>query len=351
MITAIESYLGQPVPRASQPAPIVEVDFLPTYLKAIESFADLDLIAKSQMKFCIDSMYGAGGTILSAIFGRIGVANVPIRFNPDPLFPGINPEPIEPNIRALGEATVANHCQAGLCTDGDADRIGATDENGNFVDPHKIYSALLSWVLKYKGWPGAVTRAFNTTKMLDRIAKKYNRELIEHGIGFKYVVDLMLEREIVMGGEESGGIGFQRHLPERDGLLNCLLLANVMAQEGKTLGQLVADLQAEYGEHQYGRIDLHISDDQKNAAIARARALPISDTSFAGMPILRQENLDGVKFYLDNPEAKTKPNAAETWLLLRASGTEPLMRIYAESCSKESVAKLLDSARKFALCE
>ena len=351
MITAIESYLGQPVPRASQPAPIVEVDFLPTYLKAIESFADIDLIAKSQMKFCIDSMYGAGGTILSAIFGRIGVANVPIRFNPDPLFPGINPEPIEPNIRALGEATVANHCQAGLCTDGDADRIGATDENGNLVDPHKIYSALLSWVLKYKGWPGAVTRAFNTTKMLDRIAKKYNRELIEHGIGFKYVVDLMLEREIVMGGEESGGIGFQRHLPERDGLLNCLLLANVMAQEGKTLGQLVADLQAEYGEHQYGRIDLHISDDQKNAAIARARALPISDTSFAGMPILRQENLDGVKFYLDNPEAKTKPNAAETWLLLRASGTEPLMRIYAESCSKESVAKLLDSARKFALCE
>ena len=172
MITAIESYLGQPVPRASQPAPIVEVDFLPTYLKAIESFADLDLIAKSQMKFCIDSMYGAGGTILSAIFGRIGVANVPIRFNPDPLFPGINPEPIEPNIRALGEATVANHCQAGLCTDGDADRIGATDENGNFVDPHKIYSALLSWVLKYKGWPGAVTRAFNTTKMLDRIAKR-----------------------------------------------------------------------------------------------------------------------------------------------------------------------------------
>jgi phosphomannomutase len=349
MITAIESYLGKPVPRASQSAPITEVDFLPSYLKAIESFANLDLIAKSGMKFCIDSMYGAGGAILSDIFNRIGVANLPIRSNPDPLFPGINPEPIEPNIRALGEATVANHCQAGLCTDGDADRIGATDENGNFVDPHKIYSVLLSWVLKYKGWPGAVTRAFNTTKMLDRIAKKYGRELIEHGIGFKYVVDLMLEREIVMGGEESGGIGFQRHLPERDGLLNCLMLANVMAQEGRTLGELVADLQAEYGEHQYGRIDLHISDDIKNAAIARARALPAGDATFAGMPILRQENLDGVKFYLDNPEAKTKPNAAETWLLLRASGTEPLMRIYTESCSKESVTKLLESARAFAL--
>jgi phosphomannomutase len=349
IISAIESYLGKPVPRAATPAPITEVDFLPHYLKAIESFADLGLIAKSGMKFGIDSMYGAGATILSDIFTRIGVAHVQIRSNPDPLFPGINPEPIEPHIRALGEAVIANHCHAGLCTDGDADRIGATDEDGNFVDPHKIYSVLLSWVLRRKNWPGAVTRAFNTTKMLDRIAKKYGRELIEHGIGFKFVCDYMLEREIVMGGEESGGIGFQRHLPERDGLLNCLLLANVMAEEGRTLGQLVADLQAEYGEHQYGRIDLHIPDDVKNAAIARARAFEPGEAVFAGMPILRVETLDGVKFYLDNPEAKMKPNAAETWLLLRASGTEPLMRIYSESVSKESVSKLLESARAFAL--
>jgi phosphomannomutase len=159
----------------------------------------------------------------------------------------------------------------------------------------------------------------------------------------------MLEREILMGGEESGGIGFQRHLPERDGLLNALLLANVMAEEGKPLGELVADLQAEYGEHQYGRIDLHIPEDVKNGAIARAKALKHGDPIFAGMPIHHQETMDGVKFYLDNPEATSKPKAAETWLLLRASGTEPLMRIYCESCSKESVAKLLESARKFAL--
>jgi phosphomannomutase len=351
IIAAIETYLGKAVPRPAQAASITELDFLPPYLQAIETFADLDLIAKSGMKFCIDSMYGAGGTIISDIFTRIGVDHVQIRGNVNPLFPRINPEPIEPHIRALGEATVENHCQAGLCTDGDADRIGATDEDGNFVDPHKIFSVLLSWVLRRKGWPGAVTRAFNTTKMLDRICKKHGRELIEHGIGFKFVCDYMLEREIVMGGEESGGIGFQRHLPERDGLLNALLLANVMAQEGKTLGQLVADLQAEYGEHQYGRIDLHIPDDIKNAAIARARALQPGDPVIAGMPILRQETLDGVKFYLDNPEAKTKPNAAETWILLRASGTEPLMRIYTESTSREAVAKLLESGRKFALSQ
>jgi phosphomannomutase len=349
IIAEIESYLGAPVPVAAAPAPIDLVDFIAPYMLAIENFADLDLIAKSGFKFGIDSMYGAGRQLIAGIFTEIGVDFVQIRGHVNPLFPGINPEPIEPNIRALGEAVVANKCDAGLCTDGDADRIGAVDEHGEFVDPHKIFSVLLSWVLKYKGWPGDVTRAFNTTKMLDRICAKHGRTIHEHGIGFKYVVDYMQEREIVMGGEESGGIGFQRHLPERDGLLNALLLANVMAEEKKTLGQLVAGLQAEYGEHQYGRIDLHIDDELKSRAIARARALPVGDASFAGMPILRMETLDGVKFYLDNPEAKTKPNAAETWLLLRASGTEPLMRIYSESCSKESVAKLLEAARGFAL--
>ena len=352
MIADIESRLGQPVPRSAAPAPITEVDFLPPYLTAIQSFTPLDALKSSGMNFGLDAMYGAGGSIIADIFARLGVRHVQIRANADPLFPGINPEPIEPHIRALADAVVANGCQAGLATDGDADRIGAVDEHGNFVDPHKIYCVLLSWVLKrHNDWPGAVTRAFNTTKMLDRICLKHGRELIEHGIGFKFICDLMLERTILMGGEESGGIGFQRHLPERDGLLNSLLLANVMAEEGKTLGALVADLQAEYGEHQYGRIDLHISDEIKNAAIARARALEPGDPVFAGMPIYCQENLDGVKFYLDNPEATSKPKAAETWLLLRASGTEPLLRIYSESCSKESVARLLESARKFALGE
>jgi alpha-D-glucose phosphate-specific phosphoglucomutase len=349
IISEIESFLGAPVAKAAHPAAIEEVDFIPPYMAAIEQFADLKLIGQSGFKFGIDSMYGAGRELIAGIFTRIGVDFVQIRGHVDPLFPGINPEPIEPNIRALGEAVVANKCDAGLCTDGDADRIGAVDEHGEFVDPHKIFSVLLEWVLKRKGWPGDVTRAFNTTKMLDRICAKYGRTIHEHGIGFKYVVDYMQQQQIVMGGEESGGIGFQRHLPERDGLLNALLLANVMAEEKKTLGQLVADLQAEYGAHQYGRIDLHIPDEVKNGAIARAKALKTGETAFAGMPILRVETLDGVKFYLDNPEAKTKPNPAETWLLLRASGTEPLMRIYSESCSKESVAKLLESARKFAL--
>lgn len=346
IMAAIETYLDKPLPRAVQETEIAEVDFLPDYMAAIRKFADLDLIAKSGFKFAIDCMYGAGGGILAGIFKSIGVDYVEIRANRDPLFPGINPEPIEPHVRALEETVVAHKCHAGLVTDGDADRIGAADEHGNFVDPHKIYAVLLEWLLTRKKWPGDVTRAFNTTSMLDRICARYGRRLHEHGIGFKYVCDLMLEKEILIGGEESGGIGIARHLPERDGLLNALLIANVMAEEGKTLGQLVQQLQDAYGEHQYGRIDLHIDDRLKNAAIARARA---GVKQFAGMPVEHVETLDGIKFFLDNPEAKTKRNAAKTWLLLRASGTEPLLRIYSESCSKESVAKLLEAAREFAM--
>jgi phosphomannomutase len=156
----------------------------------------------------------------------------------------------------------------------------------------------------------------------------------------------MLEKEILIGGEESGGVGISKHLPERDGLLNSLLLANVMADERKTLGELVAALQAEYGEHQYGRADMHIDDALKESAIRRAKA---GVTYIAGLKILKTETLDGIKFFLENPACVGKPNAAETWLLLRASGTEPLLRVYCESCSQESVHQILTAAQDFVM--
>ena len=346
IIAEIERELGKPLPAAATPAAIQEDDFVGPYIAAIRAFANLEAIRTSGLKFGIDCMYGAGRGVLADIFRELGVEHVEIRAEHNPLFPGINPEPIEPHIRALGEAVVAHRCQAGFATDGDADRLGAIDEHGQFVDPHKIYSILLDWILRTKGWPGGVTRAFNTTSMLDRIAAKHGRKLWEHGIGFKYICDLMLEQDILIGGEESGGIGIKRHLPERDGLLNALLLATVMAEEKKTLGQLVQALQEEYGEHQYGRIDLHIADDLKNATIAKARA---GVESFAGMKVERISTLDGIKFFLKNPEAAEKPKAAESWLLLRASGTEPLLRIYSESCSRASVEKLLEAGRQFAV--
>jgi phosphomannomutase len=347
-MAAIESALGDPLADAATPAKIEEVNFNPEYIAAIAKFVDLDAIRASGYKFLIDCMYGCGRGVIAGIFTRAGIPFVEIRSELNPLFPGINPEPILPHIHATQLAVVAQKCDAGFITDGDADRIGAVDEHGNVVDAHKVFSVLLYWLLTRKGCPGDVTRAFNTTKMIDRIAAKYGRTLHEHGIGFKYVCDLMLKQEILIGGEESGGIGISRHLPERDGLLNSLLLANVMADEKKTLGQLVAALQEEFGEHQYGRIDMHIDEELKQLAIARAGALAAGDT-MAGMKVLRVEKMDGIKFFLDNPAAATKKNAAETWLLLRASGTEPLLRVYCESCAVESVTQVLEGARAFVL--
>ncbi len=346
IIAKIETYLDQPLPSAASPAKVEIVDFNPPYIAAIEQFVDLAAIKASGYRFLIDVMYGAGSGILAGIFTRAGIPFVEMRGERNPAFPGINPEPILPHIAATQQRVVADKCDAAFVTDGDADRIGAVDEHGNVVDAHKIFAILLKWLLDRKGWPGDVTRAFNTTKMLDRIAAKYGRRLHEHGIGFKYVCDLMLEQDILIGGEESGGVGISRHLPERDGLLNSLLLANVMADEKQTLGELVAALQQEFGEHQYGRIDMHIDDQLKHSAIRRAGAMSAGE-EFAGMQILRVEKLDGIKFFLRNSSCANKPNAAETWLLLRASGTEPLLRVYCESCSVASVEEVLGVAKKF----
>ena len=353
IMSAIEGYLNQPLALVAEPAAIVEADFGAAYVEALKAFVNLEKIRASGYKFLIDCMYGSGRGVVKGILGGAGVACVEMRGQINPSFPGINPEPILPHIAETQRVVVAEKCDAGLITDGDADRIGAVDEHGNVVDAHKIFAILLNWLLERKGWPGDVTRAFNTTKMLDRICAKHGRRLHEHGIGFKYVCDLMLEHEILIGGEESGGIGISRHLPERDGLLNSLLLANVMADEGKTLGELVAALQAEFGEHQYGRVDMHIDEELKQSAIARAKALT-AGARMGGMRVLRVETMDGIKFFLENLACVGKVSAggappAETWLLLRASGTEPLLRVYCESCSVDSVAAILKAAQEFVL--
>ncbi len=330
------------MPRGAN-APIVEVDLKPAYIQAICAFVDLELIARAKFKFAVDSMYGSGRGVLSGIFRDHGIEHIAIREELNPLFPGINPEPIEPHTALLQQTVVREHCHAGLATDGDADRIGAVTEDGSFVDAHKVFSVLLRWLLERKKWPGEVVRAFNTTRMVDRIAAKYGRKVNECRIGFKYAADLMMEREILIAGEESGGIGYSRFLPERDGSLNCLLLANAMAEEGKPLGQLVADLQKEFGPHYYGRRDLHIPENVKQAAIQRAGS---DQTKRLGAySVLKKENLDGIKFFLDAP---THGNGAEAWILFRASGTEPLLRVYAEAAAPELVNQILASGEEFA---
>jgi phosphomannomutase len=329
------------MPRGAKAA-IENVDMKSAYIVAVCGFADLNLIGKAKFKVAIDSMFGSGRGILAGIFRERGVQHITIRQELNPLFPGINPEPIEPHIALLQQTVVNEKCDAGLATDGDADRIGAVAEDGSFVDSHKIFCVLLRWLLERKKWSGDVVRAFNTTRMLDRIAAKHGRKLYETQIGFKYIADLMMEHDILIGGEESGGIGYSRFLPERDGILNCLLLANAMAEEGKPLGQLVADLQRDFGPHYYGRRDLHIPEEIKQNAIQRARSE--STKSLGRYRVLKKESLDGIKFFLDAP---TNGNGGEAWVLFRASGTEPLLRVYAEAASPELVTEILTTAESF----
>jgi len=329
------------MPRGAKAA-IENADLKTAYIAAVCSFADLNLIGKAKFKVAIDSMYGSGRGILAGIFRECGVQHITIRQELNPLFPGINPEPIEPHVALLQQTVVNEKCDAGLATDGDADRIGAVAEDGSFVDSHKIFCVLLRWLLERKKWSGDVVRAFNTTRMLDRIAAKHGRKLYETQIGFKYIADLMMEHDILIGGEESGGIGYSRFLPERDGILNCLLLTNAMAEEGKPLGQLVADLQRDFGPHYYGRRDLHIPEEIKQNAIQRARSE--NTKSLGRYRVLKKESLDGIKFFLDAP---TNGMGAEAWILFRASGTEPLLRAYAEAASPELVREILTTAESF----
>jgi len=342
IMKAIEQETAAKAMPKVKPAAIEEVDLKPAYLRALCRFADLESIRKAGFRVAIDAMHGSGRGVLAQIFREHGIDFVAIRQDVNPLFPGINPEPIEPHVELLRETVVRDGCHAGFATDGDGDRIGAVAEDGSFVDSHKIFSVLLDWILRRKQWPGEVVRAFNTTRMIDRIARKHGRKLNECSIGFKYIADLMLDREIVMGGEESGGLGYSRYLPERDGLLNSLLLANVMAEEQKPLGELVSRLQNEYGPHYYGRVDLHIPDEVKNRAIESARA---DHTRTLGKwAVLNKEGQDGVKFFLDSP---TEGKGAEPWVLFRASGTEPLLRIYAEAATPELVEEILAASEAF----
>ncbi len=241
-----------------RPINIQSLDILSPYLETIEKLVDWERIRAAKFRFVVDPMHGAARGLLRELMTRHGIACDEIRGTRDPLFGGVNPEPIEPHVEALRRAVLAGKYDAGLCADGDGDRIGAMDRDGTFITPHQIFSILLWHLAGTRGIPGDVAKTFSSTKMLDKIAAKFGRKVFETPIGFKYICELMLERDILLGGEESGGIGTKLYLPERDATVMALLLAEVMAWHRKSLGELVAQLHAEFGEHHYGRVDLEL---------------------------------------------------------------------------------------------
>jgi alpha-D-glucose phosphate-specific phosphoglucomutase len=310
---------------------IHSLDVRAPYLETLDALVDWDRLRAAKFRFVIDPMHGSGRGLLRDLFRRHEIACEEIRGTRDPLFGGVNPEPIEPHIAALQRAVVQGKFDAGFALDGDADRIGAVDRDGAFINPHQIFSILLWHLAGTRKLEGAVAKTFSTTKMIDKIAAKFDRQVWETPVGFKYICDRMLESDILLGGEESGGIGTKLHLPERDATVNALLLAEVMAWHRKSLGELVATLHAEFGEHYYNRVDLRVKNGQKEKAIGHFSSAKLQ--RLLDWPITRRENLDGIKVYLGDIG----------WLMLRASGTENMLRIYSETTRPETTKRVLDS--------
>ncbi len=318
-----------------RPDLIQPLDFRAPYLAAIEKLVDWDRVKSHPLKLVVDPMHGAARGLLREILARHGVACDEIRGTRDPLFGGVNPEPIEPHTAALQNAVRRGCYDAGLAADGDGDRIGAVDRDGRFVTPHQIFSLLLWHLAGTRKLAGDVAKTFSSTKMIDRIAAKYGRRVHEVPIGFKYICELMLERDILLGGEESGGIGTKLYLPERDATVTALLLVELMAWHGKGLGELVQEITAEFGEFNYGRVDLDLKPGQKESAIKYFSNPGLS--RWLDWPVTRREDMDGVKLYL----------ADAGWLLVRASGTEAMLRLYAETSSAETTRRILTETASF----
>ena len=317
-------------PLPAQPDHIQTLDILSPYLETIDKIVDWERIRAAKFRFVVDPMHGAARGLLRELMTRHGIACDEIRGTRDPLFGGVNPEPIEPHVEALRRAVLAGKYNAGLCADGDGDRIGAMDRDGTFITPHQIFSILFWHLAGTRGIPGDLAKTFSTTKMLDKIAEKFGRKIFETPIGFKYICELMLERDILLGGEESGGIGTKLYLPERDATVMALLLVEVMAWHKKSLGELVAQLHAEFGEHHYGRIDLELKPGQKERAIEHFSGAKVKRV--LGYDVARRENLDGIKVYLGDTG----------WVMLRASGTEPMLRVYSETRNPAATRQILD---------
>jgi phosphomannomutase len=275
-------------------------------------------------------MHGAAAGLLAELFRRNNVVCHEIRGARDPRFAGIHPEPIEPHIDALRQAVRAGKYDAGFCADGDGDRIGAIDRDGSFVNPHQIFALLVWHLAGTRDLPGDIAKTFSVTKLIDKLAAKFGRKLHEVPIGFKYICELMLEQNILIGGEESGGIGTSLYLPERDATVSALLLAELMAWHGKSLGELLGALHAEFGEFHYGRVDLDLRPGQKEKAIEHFSNGKVK--AMLGLPVVRRESMDGIKLYLGEAG----------WVMVRASGTENLLRVYSETGKPETTRRFLD---------
>jgi len=310
---------------------------IPAYSEHLRKLINFDVIADYPQRIVVDSMYGSGRGVLRSVLQGTGCEVYEVRGEMNPGFGGVHPEPIGRYLGALAGAISMGYGSFGLATDGDADRIGAMDERGNFVDPHKIMALALRYLVEKHKLSGSVVRTVSTTRMIDRLAKRYNLKLYETPVGFNHIADLMLKEDVLIGGEESGGISFKGHIPEGDGVIMGLLLVEMVASYGVSLHELVNDLLKDVGPAFYERKDIRlghpVSKDKMTAYLREHAPMEIG-----GEKVQEISVVDGVKYIMSD----------DSWLLIRPSGTEPVLRVYAEGRTDEMVKSLLGFGQKVA---
>lgn len=309
---------------------IVRFNPMPKYQEHLRKLIDFDVIAENPQYIVVDSMYGAGRGVIKGLLEGTGCEVHEIRHEMNPGFGGVHPEPIDHYLKPLSGAICMGKGTLGLATDGDADRIGAMDERGVFVDPHKIMALSLKYLVEKRKLKGSVVRTVSTTRMIDLLAKRYGLTVHETPVGFNHIANYMLTEDVLIGGEESGGISFLGHIPEGDGIIMGLLLVEILAEAGKPLSELVSDLLEDVGPAYYTRRDQRLKrpvakEKMVNKLIAEA------PEAIGGISVVEVSTKDGVKYILED----------NSWLLIRPSGTEPVLRVYAEGRTDEMVKALL----------
>lgn len=329
-----------PIEEAIRTERVVKFDPAWAYYEHLGTLVDLDIIHAGELRVAHDAMYGAGRRTISEMLMRTRTDVHNLRDEMNPGFGGIHPEPIAKHLSLLASVMQNSNRHAGLATDGDADRIGAMDARGQFVDPHRIFGLILRYLLQKRGLRGRVVRTVSTTRMVDRIAAEFGLPVIETPVGFNHISDLMIANNVVMGGEESGGMSIHGHIPEGDGVLMGLLLLEVMAEAHKPLHVLVDELLEAYGPAQYARTDMKLSRPVAKEQLT-LKLVDSAPDSIAGVAVEEVRTSDGIKYYLTDG----------SWLLIRPSGTEPVLRVYAEAPNDERVRALLNFGEEIAASE
>jgi phosphomannomutase len=315
---------------------ITRFDPMPPYLDHIRTLVDLKAIHRAGLRVVVDPMYGAGRGYITALLREAGCEASELHGEMNPGFAGIHPEPIERNLGDLAATIRGGHYDIGLATDGDADRIGAVDARGDFVDPHRIFSMILRHLIEHRGGRGAVVKTVSTTQLLNRLSQSYHLPLHETPVGFNHICAWMLKEDVLMGGEESGGMTIKNHVPDGDGILMGLLLVEMLAYQHKPLDQVIGELMEEFGAFHYGRNDVHTQAfDKKGLTQKLTNEAP---DRILQHQVVQVNNSDGVKYLLDD----------DSWLLIRPSGTEPVLRIYAEARNRQEVQQLLKVGARLA---